>query len=433
MATSKGWSQARRKVVAFSKEPHLCEAVTMSGRRLLFERATRETIRARVAGSVIIAAMVIAFGPYGRGFAYVIGFEGGVFPSANDYTEAALRLGPLIASCVWLFATRTTTHARVVTQARLIGASMLAVGFFGAEYAERTPLQSLQAVYNGPLFWWIVFIGGATILIVGAGASERMRPLVAMSLAFVPLAGASALLHADLIDPDRLGPSPVSFWPLQPIAVTSFFVVANFVSILAISLAFRGASTRGASLEQDRLAGWLHSELLGDLAALRRRFSAEAPNQEAMLSALADLDSRVREHRLESRLHSERSVPLAEVVAFQMRRFRDFVSYSSVPMLGSIQVEPGTAQNVDRVLGDLVANAVAAGANTIGIEIALNKRSVVIEVIDDGPGIAADRARSGGGLQLLEQSLHEDGGSLAINAGSNGQGTRVTVTVPTNR
>ena len=152
-----------------------------------------------------------------------------------------------------------------------------------------------------------------------------------------------------------------------------------------------------------------------------------------VLGALGDLDSRIREHRMESRLHSEGSVPLAEVVAYQMRRFRDYVTYSSVPMLGKTQVEPVTAQSVHRVLGDLLANAVAAGANTIGIEVEQRKRDLVVAVIDDGgPGISADRSRSGGGLQLLEQSLHEDGGWLAIEAGSNGSGTRVTVTLPTN-
>jgi signal transduction histidine kinase len=114
----------------------------------------------------------------------------------------------------------------------------------------------------------------------------------------------------------------------------------------------------------------------------------------------------------------------------------------------SNQVEPGLSVvadrgQFDRVLTNLVRNAVEAGATAVAIEAAAQHGQCTIEVIDDGPGLPpralerlfqpfAGSTRPGGtglGLAIAREAMRAHGGDVAL-AETGAKGTRFRLTLP---
>jgi signal transduction histidine kinase len=103
-------------------------------------------------------------------------------------------------------------------------------------------------------------------------------------------------------------------------------------------------------------------------------------------------------------------------------------------------------RRLERIVGNLVDNAFEHGASDVSVRLASGDGEAVIEVADDGPGIApehlphlferfykADAARSGGGtglgLAIAQENAHLLGGEIGVES-EPGAGSRFTLRLP---
>jgi len=100
--------------------------------------------------------------------------------------------------------------------------------------------------------------------------------------------------------------------------------------------------------------------------------------------------------------------------------------------------------NFERALAGVLRNAAEAAATTINIHIAVEKRTVRIDIADNGSGIEARwrervtepffttrraQGASGLGLTLAQEIVRRDGGTLRV-LGSEKQGTTIAIELP---
>jgi signal transduction histidine kinase len=117
-----------------------------------------------------------------------------------------------------------------------------------------------------------------------------------------------------------------------------------------------------------------------------------------------------------------------------------------IQLTGESVIVESDRRRVERILGNLLGNALEHGGGTATVRIARADGTAVVEVVDEGPGIApeeveqvfdrfwkADPARAGSGsglgLAIARENARLLGGELAV-ASAVGLGTRFTLRLP---
>lgn len=144
-------------------------------------------------------------------------------------------------------------------------------------------------------------------------------------------------------------------------------------------------------------------------------------------AAGADMDTSVAELRtpLEGRsverLLGERAAQLAPITD------------AEISVRGSVGELPAhVAAHAYRIGAEALTNAVRHGeARHVEVLLARNGTTVTIEVRDDGRGLPAIRRPGANGLRSMRARADTIGASLSIGPGTDGRGTRVTLSLPT--
>jgi signal transduction histidine kinase len=128
--------------------------------------------------------------------------------------------------------------------------------------------------------------------------------------------------------------------------------------------------------------------------------------------------------------------------ALEISRFELAELVEEVGRAPGVEIE-GDRQQLFRVFANLGQNAIEAGATKVEITARPENGAMVVEVADNGPGLAprarerlfqpfAGSARPGGtglGLAIARDLLHAHGGEINL-ASSTGEGTRFRMTLP---
>jgi two-component system sensor histidine kinase BaeS len=231
----------------------------------------------------------------------------------------------------------------------------------------------------------------------------------------------------------------------------TFVIVGGFASVMyRVTRTFR---------EQDRLRRQLMAdvahELRTPLAILQGRIEGLIdgvyPRDDARLGELL-----AETQHLARLVEDVRTLANAEAGALDLRKetvdlaelIRDAAASFTKPIavdlpneLPSVEVDP---MRIREVLLNLLANAMQhAPEGDVTIRVEMRARTIMIRVIDDGPGIPADelprlferfrkgRAShgSGLGLSIARKLVLAHGGTIAVES-AEGVGTTVTVTLP---
>lgn len=393
-----------------------------------FERELGETIRLRSrwiwAGAIVVWTVSLLF------------VDGAVFPSR---LEALAIRGPevAVAAAMWLWLSRPRT--RIGLEIATIGAFGV-VAFFSARGLEVVPVDKLPVkVASLSISVLVVCLLGSFTWRAVLGSSLMML----LALSVLPSRGASSLYALTL-------------------TVVGFAYVAVLVSAAARDrlkrgefLARRALTSANEELQrQEELRNRLFLGLTHDfrtpLAIVRGEVAMllEARRAPADVQALARIDKSARAladltdqllalARLEaSRMPVERRpvdvVLLArEVVALFEHESATLTVESEQQALVAALADPS---HVERILTNLVANALRQRVTRVSIVVARTPARVLIDVIDDGPGVPAGRAESiferfvsfapdggtgpGIGLPLARELAVLNGGSLDLVRGT---------------
>jgi signal transduction histidine kinase len=196
--------------------------------------------------------------------------------------------------------------------------------------------------------------------------------------------------------------------------------------------------------ERRRIAGDLHDGPVQELAGLSMQLSATAERtrdplaREALHGSAAAVRTGIRTLRsavvgvYPPNLQQSGLAPaLEDLVARPARE----------GLQVTLEVDPGAAFGVEadellyRACQEALRNVeVHADASRVAVRVTRERGRGVLEVVDDGKGIAADderEAREGGhmGLQILRELVRDAGGTLDLSAGKPG-GTVMRVEVP---
>lgn len=215
-------------------------------------------------------------------------------------------------------------------------------------------------------------------------------------------------------------------------ATTTLVAVAMGQGLWRVIRDFSDAEVKAADSQHDGFSAWLHSEALGTLAAVRRLCSDANPDVGRVMRCVEDLDQAIRSRRHALALNQD-SVAVADVVAHNVRRFRSAIAISSPGMAGW-SMAGDIAHHFDRLLGDLLANAVQAGAKNVAIHVHREQGGYSIAVIDDGPGLpdgVLDQPETSLGRLVLNTA--ELGGWLRGARLEGGRGTQLVAFLPSTR
>ncbi|MGA1076615.1 MAG: ATP-binding protein, partial [Ilumatobacteraceae bacterium] len=163
--------------------------------------------------------------------------------------------------------------------------------------------------------------------------------------------------------------------------------------------------------EREMRVHWMHDDVLTEvkLAKLRVESSSDAS---AALREFDELDHRLRLRQLDESLRGG-DVPLYEILQPHLRRVQSAgVRIERVPSLdqSSMRVDEETGRTIHRAVGNLVSNAITAGATTLSVSLLehLDPHRVEISVTDDAGGFSLDDVEPGRGLWLLRRDLGDD-------------------------
>ncbi len=190
----------------------------------------------------------------------------------------------------------------------------------------------------------------------------------------------------------------------------------------------------------------------GDDPAVRARFLSNLEQETdrllALVNGLLDLDSAERSTDHEP-------VDLGDLARSVIAQVHEYAPAAIDLRAADGVVTSGDRAQLRQVLLNLIDNACTHGGRSVTVRVRMNERCVV-EVIDDGPGIAVeDRARvlerfvrldssrsranaspgsrdrgSGLGLSIVQAIVSAHNGLLSIRGGDDGRGTAVAVDLP---
>jgi signal transduction histidine kinase len=260
----------------------------------------------------------------------------------------------------------------------------------------------------------IAFVGGFAVL----GATHYGGPFASHSLE-------RTILNAQLY----IGVAAVSTLCLAA-------VVTEREELAERLRASRARLVEAADTERRRLERNLHDGAQQRLTALAVRLgiAADAARQDPIMAAPiigdagTELSLAIEELRELARgIHPAVLTRLGLVKAIE-----GIAERSAVPIelseLPSARVDPAAEATAYYVVAEAVTNAQKhAQASTIRIRAAVARRTLHVEVVDDGVGGATETA--GFGLQGLRDRVEATGGALRVESAS-GRGTRIAAAIP---
>jgi signal transduction histidine kinase len=181
------------------------------------------------------------------------------------------------------------------------------------------------------------------------------------------------------------------------------------------------------SRERTRRAHWLHDDVCADLRVTRMRLAAGPMSIDQVAAELDELDHRMRDRQLDELLDGG-SVTAVQVLQPTLRKAQDAgILLADVPRYeqASIRIDAAAARVLRRVVGGLVANAMAAGATTLSIRLRPDGEMVELDVEDDAGGFDLAEVPAGRGLSTIAA---DTGGRLVVERTASG--SRVTATIP---
>ena len=198
--------------------------------------------------------------------------------------------------------------------------------------------------------------------------------------------------------------------------------------------------------ENARVARELHDEIgssltavFMDLMSVRQQLGEDSPQAIRLARAANTLKSTVEGLRriLEDlRPSMLETLGLREAVCFWAKDYAErFGAPLTIDIPDELPLLPaGSPIGLFRIAQEALANAIRhARAGSIRFSIRVERDNVVLEVVDDGVGIApgpAGATNSPHGLLGIRERAIAMGGASTIGSGPGGRGTEVRVTVP---
>lgn len=197
--------------------------------------------------------------------------------------------------------------------------------------------------------------------------------------------------------------------------------------------------------EKARIARELHDEMGSsltavnmDLMSVRQRLGEDSPVAARLVRAADTLKSTVEAMRRiieDLRPTMLESLGLREAVRFWAT---DYAGRVGIPLVIDIPEElpplpAGSPIGLFRIVQEALTNAVRhAKSKSIRLSMHVDGDSVILEVVDDGVGIAprATGAAQSHGLLGIRERATAMGGASTIGPGPGGRGTEIRVTVP---
>ncbi|TAK70385.1 MAG: HAMP domain-containing histidine kinase [Actinomycetota bacterium] len=318
------------------------------------------------------------------------------------------------------------------------GAPYLAVVLTVADgtYAEVFPLRDLDSTLTA--IGWLLIVAGLAALIIGAAvgalaAQRLLRPLRALA------AGAQLIARGDLSARVAVVPDP----DLGSIAV-AFNEMADAVQSRI------ARESRFAANVSHELRSPLTS-VVGTAELLHRRRDALPQREARLVVALHAQVGRMSQTLLDllelSRIGNDAPVQADAVDLAAL--IRELLTERNLPvelLSGSAPLVRSDARRVERIIGNLLDNAVRHGGGLRQVTLALLDEEVLVYVDDAGPGVpeaeraaifepfhrgqlAAGPSGAGLGLALVREQATALGGSVAVTTSPQG-GARFTVRLP---
>ncbi len=253
--------------------------------------------------------------------------------------------------------------------------------------------------------------GVAGLLVLLPRTTERFRRIASYGADFVlPLALYPVFIAAAFLNGYSLRELDFGFLTLQ-VSWTFVGVLLGY-TILGLSRAFVNAEVEIVRNTYESFSDWLHSEIKGDIAALRGMLSQEEIDRARVGQLTDSLEQKVGAERLRLLLADE-ELSVADVLAHNIERFAGALRYDRIPAVGGWIVSNRAGRMLNRVLGDLLSNAVKAKAVRVTIDMARDDSRLAVTIADDGPGFSErvldDETTS---LGRLRRDLDREGGAL---------------------
>jgi signal transduction histidine kinase len=243
----------------------------------------------------------------------------------------------------------------------------------------------LEARTSGRSWWWnfqrsTVHLGIWVVsLLVAVANSDRIGDLLRIPLSFQVIALAAALTCYGL---ERLR--------------------------RALDHRTTAIANAAAADAHERMAHWLHDDLTTSLRSMHVRLRSARIDREDVAAELERLDHRLRLRQVDEMLATG-TVQLAQILQPYVRLAQAHgVDVVDVPRFdeASTTLEGPSGRLVQRALGVLVPNAIAAGAGQLAIKVATDDPAELsIEVVDDAGGFDLAMAPAGRGLDGLRDEL----------------------------
>jgi hypothetical protein len=188
-------------------------------------------------------------------------------------------------------------------------------------------------------------------------------------------------------------------------------------------------AARSAAIDaHERLAHWLHDDLTTSLRFVQLGLGAGRLDADDVAAELDRLDHRLRLRQVEQMLATG-TVQLAQIIQPYVRLAQSQgVEVVDVPRFdaASIDLHGAAGRLVQRALGVLVPNAIAAGARHLALRVVTHDPEVlVLEVEDDAGGLDLAAVPAGRGLDGLRREVGE--ANLTCVATERGSTMRVRV------
>lgn len=167
------------------------------------------------------------------------------------------------------------------------------------------------------------------------------------------------------------------------------------------------ADAHGERRAHRMMAEWLHDEVSAEVRSVRLQLATTAPTLDEFQRMIDDLDHALRVRQLEETFRSGRVRP-NEIVQAYIRRAQNrgiVITESPARHPRPVDLPPDVGHQVRRAISVLTANALNAGATSLGFAVRYEPGAVVIEVRDDAGGFDWDDVPDGRALSALREEL----------------------------